>query len=110
MNAILGSLRPEKHPDKTFIGKIDKGFDFLGYHFSRAGLTVARATIEKFVERAFRLYEQDRKEPSGPSRLDTYVERWRGWVVGGLTWQQVGPDSSQPFGPQLRLLAGVRLS
>ncbi len=84
VNAILGSLRLEKHPDKTFIGKIDKGFDFLGYHFSRAGLTVARATIEKFVERASRLYEEDRKEPSGPSRLDTYVERWRGWVVGGL--------------------------
>ncbi len=84
VNAMLGSLRLEKHPDKTFIGRIDKGFDFLGYHFSRAGLTVARATIEKFVERAFRLYEQDRREPSGPSRLDTYVTRWRGWVVGVL--------------------------
>ncbi len=109
VNAMLGSLRLEKHPDKTFIGKIDKGFDFLGSHFGRAGLTVARATIEKFVERAFRLYEQDRKERSGPSRLDTYVERWRGWVVGGLTLLLVGPTASpQPFGPQLRW-AGVRL-
>ena len=33
-------LNLEKHPDKTFIGRIERGFDFLGYHFSRAGLTV----------------------------------------------------------------------
>ena len=70
----------EKHPDKTFIGPIEHGFDFLGFHFSREGLTVAKATIEKFVERAARLYEQDRKEPSGPSRLGMYVRRWVGWV------------------------------
>lgn len=78
VNEVLGSLRMEKHPDKTFIGKIEKGFDFLGYHFSRTGLTVAKATIEKFVERAARLYEHDRKEH--PSRLGLYVRRWVGWV------------------------------
>jgi RNA-directed DNA polymerase len=38
VNAVLGSLRLEKHPDKTFIGKIEGGFDFLGTHFSREGL------------------------------------------------------------------------
>ena len=58
-------LRLEKHPDETFIGRIEKGFDFLGFHFSRDGLRVAKASIRKFVERAARLYEQDRKEPSG---------------------------------------------
>ena len=26
-------LNLEKHPDKTFIGRVEKGFDFLGYHF-----------------------------------------------------------------------------
>ncbi len=30
-----------KHPDKTFIGRIEKGFDFLGYHFGPDGLSVA---------------------------------------------------------------------
>ncbi len=38
VNAVLGSLRLEKHPDKTFIGRIERGFDFLGYHFGPAGL------------------------------------------------------------------------
>ena len=72
-----------RNPDKTFIGRIKKGFDFPGYHFSRAGLTVARATIERFVERALRLYEQERERPGGPSRLETYVRRWVGWAEGG---------------------------
>ncbi len=84
VNAVLASLRLEKHPDKTFIGRIERGFDFLGYHFSRDGLTVAKATIRKFVERASRLYEQERERPKGPSPLGVYVRRWNGWVKGGL--------------------------
>ena len=35
------------------------GFDFLGYHFSPEGLTVAMGTLRRFVERIVRLYEQD---------------------------------------------------
>ena len=41
INEVLAALRVEQHPDKTFIGKASKGFDFLGYHFSPDGLTVA---------------------------------------------------------------------
>ncbi len=84
VNEVLGSLRLEKHPDKTFIGMIERGFDFLGYHFSRDGLRVATATIQRFVERATRLYEQEREEPGGPSMLGAYVRRWIGWASGGL--------------------------
>ncbi len=68
-------------PGKTFIRRIERGFDFLGYHFSPDGLRVAETTIEKFVERATRLYEQER--PDGPSALGMYVRRWVGWVGGG---------------------------
>ena len=64
VNAVLGSLRLENHPDKTFIGRIERGFDFLGYHFGPAGLAVAQATIERFVERAARLYEQSGRRPT----------------------------------------------
>ncbi len=84
VNAVLGSLRLEKHPDKTFIGRIERGFDFLGYHFSRDGLRVAKATIQRFVERAARLYEQEREEREGSSALGMYVRRWVGWASGGL--------------------------
>ena len=30
---VVGNIVNDLHPDKTFIGRIDKGFDFLGYHF-----------------------------------------------------------------------------
>ncbi len=60
-----------------------KGFDSLGYHFGQEGLGVARKTLEKFVERAIRLYEQEPGEPCGSSRLVEYVQRWGRWVGGG---------------------------
>ncbi len=33
-NRVLEQLKVEKHPDKTFIGRVARGFDFLGYHFT----------------------------------------------------------------------------
>ena len=65
VNQILASLRLEKHPDKTFIGKIERGFDFLGYHFSREGLGAAEQTVANFIEKTSRLYEQECSTPLG---------------------------------------------
>ena len=33
VNEVLGSLRLEKHPGKTFIGRVEKGFVFPGLSF-----------------------------------------------------------------------------
>ena len=76
LNQTFNELKLEKHPDKTFMGRIEKGFDFLGYHFSPEGLSVAKKTIEKFLARAGRLYEQEREEPCGSPLLGLYVRRW----------------------------------
>ncbi len=84
VNDVRAGLRLEKHPDKTFIGRIERGFDFLGYHFSRDGVRVAKATIEKFIKRASRLYEQKRVGAGAPDALGMYVRRWVGWASGGL--------------------------
>jgi hypothetical protein len=43
--------------------RIERGFDFFGYHFSPAGLGVAKQTIANFIEKASRLYEQDLPGP-----------------------------------------------
>ncbi|MGB2938668.1 MAG: reverse transcriptase/maturase family protein [Phycisphaerae bacterium] len=81
VNAILAELKVQKHPDKTFIGRISRGFDFLGYTFSSVGLTgIARRTVERFVERAGRLYEQG----AGEERIGQYVRRWLRWAGMGL--------------------------
>ncbi len=84
VNEVLRSLRLEKHPDKTFIGRIERGFDFLGYHFSRDGLRVAMRTMKNFVERITRLYEHGRSGQGGPDLLGQYVRRWTAWLEGGL--------------------------
>ena len=84
VNESLSALRLEKHPDKTFIGKIQRGFDFLGYRFGAAVLKLAEAAVGKFVEQATWLYEQGRRERGKAPLLGAHVRRWLGWATGGL--------------------------
>ncbi len=56
LNQTFNELRLEQHPDKTLIGRTERGFDFLGYHFSPDGLTLARKTIGNFTDNILRLY------------------------------------------------------
>ncbi len=84
INQVLDGLRLDKHPDKTFIGRTERGFDFLGYHFGRDGLAVARKTLKNFAERVTRLYEQERLGQVNSDLLGQYVRRWHRWVTGGL--------------------------
>jgi len=83
VNQTLGALSLEKHPDKTFIGRIERGFDFLGYHFSRAGLTVAAKTVTNFIEKVSRLYEQKCRAASACAALEMYEKRWVRWTTSG---------------------------
>ena len=57
MNQTLAKLHVEQHLDKTFIGRISRGFDFLGYAFTPAGLDAAPPTVERRVRRVPQLYE-----------------------------------------------------
>ena len=59
----------------ALIGRTERGFDFFGYHFSPEGLAIAQKTLNNFVERAIRLYEQGPSEPCGSIRLGEYVKR-----------------------------------
>jgi hypothetical protein len=76
-NRILNALKVEKHPDKTFIGKASKGFDFLGCHLTPGGLTIAAETIAHHIERLDRLYEQG----ATMCRIGQYIRRWRAWAA-----------------------------
>jgi len=88
VNRILAELKIAQHPDKTFIGRISRGFDFLGYCFGTTGLVgVAKQSLERFVERATRLYEQD----ADTDRIEEYVRRWLTWCKSGLGALQLNP-------------------
>lgn len=91
VNQVLASLRLQKHPDKTFIGRIEKGFDWLGYHLRPDALTVATKTLANFVTRSFRLYERERRAGVPSSRLGDYVRRWVCWLLYGLHQQGGSP-------------------
>jgi hypothetical protein len=94
VNETLAELQVEQHPDKTFVGRVERGFTFLGYEFGQrdktenetAGLTgVAPPTIERFAKRVHQLYEQ-----GALSCLDDYVRRWLIWVRSGLPLHATG--------------------
>ncbi len=80
VNEVMADLRVEKHPDKTFIGRIAKGFDFLGYWFSPQGLGVAKKTVDRMLEKVAWLYEQGAEE----FRIKSYLRHWWQWVITGV--------------------------
>jgi|GEM_PF-1911616 len=80
VNRVMEQLQVEKHPEKTFIGQISRGFDFLGYWFSSVGLGVVRKTVQRCLDKVSRLYEQG----ASVGRIGDYVRRWWRWVRGGL--------------------------
>ncbi len=65
------------------VGRTERGFDFLGYLFGPEGLTIAQKTLDNFVERATRLYEQGPGGPFDSARLGQYVKRWVRWAGAG---------------------------
>ena len=79
MNRTFNELRLEQHPDKTLIGRTERGFDFLGRFIKPDRLSVSLKTIKNFVERIARLYEQG----ADSKRIGQYVSRWIGWVEAG---------------------------
>ena len=64
----------------TAMVRIEKGFDFLGYHFSPFGLSSAQKTIDNFVEKSLRFYGQ---EPPlrRMERLGEYSHQQDWWVI-----------------------------
>ena len=78
---MMAALLVEKHPDKTFIGRIAKGFDFLGYWFSPQGLGVAKKTVHRMLDKVSRLYEQGADEV----RIEAYLKHWWQWVRTGVS-------------------------
>jgi len=49
-NKIVDKLSPSKAEEKTFIGKIEKGFAFPGFCFNLEGMGVSIRSVHKFAE------------------------------------------------------------
>ena len=84
VNQHFNALKIEQAPDKTFIGRIEKQFNFLGYRFGLPHLAVAQKTISNAVNKVIQLYEQKQTAPKRAVSLDDYITRWLRWVVAGI--------------------------
>lgn len=76
MHRVMHRLQYKLAYNKTFIGRVARGFDFLGYRFTARGLIgLAQQTIQNFNQRIARLYEQH----ASCKRVALYITRWRLW-------------------------------
>ena len=80
LNRTFDGLRLAKHPDKTAIGRVERGFDFLGYHFKPPGISLAKQTLANCASKALRLYEQEPPH-TRVRRLGVYFRRGHCWAV-----------------------------
>ena len=81
-NRILAELKLLKHPDKTWIGRVAKTFDFCGFRFSPEGVVaLAKATQTKFTSTICKLYEQ---RQDGKVEVEKYIGHFNAWVNGCL--------------------------
>ena len=80
VNQTLTRQKVEKHPDKTFIGRVEKGFDFLGYHLKPESLAPSCQTIKKHAKQICWLYEHG----AGIDRIRQYIWRWPLWLKSRL--------------------------
>ena len=89
VNRTLAELKVEQHPDKTFVGYVERGFTFLGYQSKSTGpVGVAPPTVERLIERVTRLYERG----ASTRCIGEYARRWMVWVKSDLSGRVVCPD------------------
>lgn len=78
----------EAHPDKTQLGRIEHGFDWLGVWYGRAGTAIATRALTNHHARRLRLYEQARRRglsvTATEARVLAYEARWKNWAEGML--------------------------
>ena len=56
---------------------------------------MAGKTIANFIEKASRLYEQNRRTASDATALEMYVRRWVRWANGGLVMPRAIADGTE---------------
>ncbi|CAI1730850.1 Retron-type reverse transcriptase [Serratia fonticola] len=86
----FGEYGFEAHPDKTQIGRTEKGFDWMGAWLTSDGVTdIAPRAKANPREKVRRLYEQlarlpmwthKRAAPQVHARVSTYRKRWNIWA------------------------------
>ncbi len=97
MYQILEKLRLSLRPEKTYAGRSQKGFSFLGYDIIPESFFPSKKTQEKAIEQAKRRYAQGGIKPlrcilrSSPR---TSLKCWRTWCAAGLPFKTISLDDT----------------
>lgn len=107
LNRYLNQFGFEKRPEKTFIGRIAKSFDWMGAWLTDAGVTdIAPRAKANHQEKLRRLYEQIQHWPKDrqKQRVSEYKKRGESWhtlkamreltLVGILSFFSLMPAAS----------------
>lgn len=80
----LRRLRTRASSGQTFIGRIARGFDFLGYRFGDGRLRLAQQTVARHAAHWLRLYyEQQTKKKATPNEVARVLRTMRGVGASG---------------------------
>ena len=83
-NEVLEGLRVVKHPEKTFVGRVERGFEFLGYRFDgNSGLEGVDVAGSPWHNHFARL-ESLAGDGADGERLAEYQKFWWRWVESGV--------------------------
>ena len=81
MHNTISSLHFKLAPDKTYIGKTTKAFDFLGFKFDNRGVIgVGDLAFKRHITKVTALYEQS----CSKDKISNYKKHWRTWSQIGL--------------------------
>ncbi len=86
--ALMSQLKISIHRnnEKFYIGKIEHGFDFLGYRINKTKyLSLTKKTLQNHFAKLRALYEQR----SSQQKIAQYRKRFWTWVSGGLAGTKV---------------------
>ena len=89
LNEVFDTLKIKKHPDKTEIGHVEKGFNFLSYRFLLSGLSVAQIALDRFSAKVTQLDEQRADSPA----RERYWRQFTYWI-----FQDSSHCSARPLG------------
>lgn len=87
LNRFFNDYGFRQHPDKTFIGRTAKGFDWMGAQLGASGVTgVAPRALANHWAKVRRLYEQTwLSRTTRSAKVSSYRARWIIWCVGVCT-------------------------
>ena len=66
--------------NKTYIGELSKGFDFLGYRIFPQEIHIAKTSYQRMIEKLYRHYVQQ----ASSDRLRQYLKRWLQWTKASV--------------------------